>query len=213
MQQYVLGFRKISRDYGSDSLEQHVVNENTTDVFEEMAKYEVKSAFEMQFHKANMPLKWEDETNKRGGRFVIHFCQNTLAFRTFCVFVHDFLSKTFPFSDKVVGAIITCRRLKKNWRLQIWITDGLNSSQLEQKWRDLNNWLLNFNHIGAESFAIDFMLHSNYLIQTGETVRIPNFSGCVKRAMGMEVNEAPPKLEFNLEVARIHKRKWSERRK
>ena len=161
--------------------------------------------FSILLHRASSPLQWECEPHKNGGRFYIFFGQNTIAFRTFCVLAHDWMNGLVGFDSGILGLIIHFR--PSQYIIQVWVDNGRDPATVANYWRLMKDWLFNENRgkLTKAAISLEFHVHKN--------VKPPPAARQVQQINQAEAPADKPKpIPFNLEVARKHKRKWSEKR-
>jgi hypothetical protein len=167
-------------------------------------------------------LDWGHEANARGGRFRLFFSVNTMAFRTFCLICHDWLTAEFPFSESIVGVRASLNNGSCVWVCEIWVRDGFCAAAVAPRWNAVLSWLSGRTGIREElavALQMDFRLHPTYRksgpvprVVQKEAAEIPAFASCIDRASGRAAPAGNPPLVFDLAVARTFKRRWPERR-
>ncbi|CAD7081663.1 unnamed protein product [Hermetia illucens] len=127
---------------------------------------EIKAGSDYSLFKKGIRPMWEDEANKKGGRWVITLNKNqrrTDLDNLWLDVLLCLIGEAFEHSDQICGAVVNIRT--KVDKISIWTADGQNEKaalEIGQKLRDA---------LRLEKNQLQYQLHKDTMVKQGSAVK------------------------------------------
>lgn len=168
---WTLWYLESDRSKSWEELQNEITSFDTVEDFWSLYNHiklpsEIKIGSDYSLFKKGIRPMWEDEANKKGGRWVITLVRrrNDLDNLWLDVLL-CLIGESFEHSDQICGAVVNIRT--KADKISIWTADGQNQEAAMEIGRKLKESL----RIESDKLGLQYQLHKDTMVKQGSAIK------------------------------------------